>query len=143
MKKVMKEIIIMLLLILAIFLVLGIFFYDYIPMNKVVPKVQQYEAPNNVKEELTESIDETQNTMAPIVYEITDQDLTLYEKTKDYQKGKVNPFANTVTPPEANNNPVTQNPDNTVNGTINTNKNTTTTINSSSEGTYLPKTGTK
>lgn len=142
MKKVMKEVIIMLILILAILLVLGIFFYDYIPMNKVVPKIEAYEAPNHVKEELEEAMDETQNTMAPIVYEITDKDLNLYEKTKDYQKGKVNPFANTVTPPEANTNTITQNPTNSTNGNTNTNKNTTTTS-SSSEGSYLPKTGTK
>ena len=141
MKKVMKEIIIMLLLILAILLVLGIFFYDYIPMNKVVPKIEPYEAPDNIKKELEESINDTQNTMAPIVYEITDKDLNLYEKTKDYQKGKVNPFGNAITPTENNNDNITQNPDNNTSG--NTNKNPTNTTGSDSEGSYLPKTGTK
>ena len=137
----MKEIIIMLLLILAILLVLGIFFYDYIPMNKVVPKIEPYEAPDNIKKELEESINDTQNTMAPIVYEITDKDLNLYEKTKDYQKGKVNPFGNAITPTENNNDNITQNPDNNTSG--NTNKNPTNTTGSDSEGSYLPKTGTK
>lgn len=95
MKTIVKEVIIVLLLILAILLVLGIFFYDYIPMNKVVPKIEQYEPPKNVKEELEENIDEKEDQMAPIVREINNSDLNLYEKTKDYQKGKVNPFADT------------------------------------------------
>lgn len=94
--KVFKEIVIILLLILAILLVLGVFLYDYIPMNKVVPKIEQYEAPNDVKQELQQSIEEEQNTMTPIVYEINNSDLNLYERTKDYDKGKVNPFGNTT-----------------------------------------------
>ncbi|MCI9000422.1 MAG: hypothetical protein HFJ26_05880 [Clostridia bacterium] len=94
--KAFKEIVIILLLILAILLVLGVFLYDYIPMNKVVPKIEQYEAPNNVKQELQESIEDEQNTMQPIVYEINNSDLNLYERAKDYDKGKVNPFGNTT-----------------------------------------------
>ena len=100
--KVFKEIVIILLLVLAILLVLGVFLYDYIPMNKVVPKIEQYEAPNNIKEELQQSIEESENTMTPIVYEINGSDLNLYEKTKDYDKGKVNPFGNTTVEPTEN-----------------------------------------
>lgn len=123
--KVFKEIIIILLLVLAILLVLGVFLYDYIPMNKVVPKIEQYEAPNNIKEELQQSIEEEQNTMTPIVYEINDTDLNLYERTKDYDKGKVNPFGNTTVEP-------TENPQ-TPSGV--TGSSTTTTVpNSSSNG---------
>lgn len=106
MKTAFKEIIIILLLVLAILLVLGVFLYDYIPMNKVVPKIEQYEAPNNVKQELEESVEDEQNTMTPIVYEINNSDLNLYERTKDYDKGKVNPFGNT-TVDEPTQNPVT------------------------------------
>ena len=36
-KSIIKEIIIMLLLCVAILLILGVLFYDYIPSNKVVP----------------------------------------------------------------------------------------------------------
>lgn len=139
MKTILKEIIIVLLLILAILLVLGVFLYDYIPMNKVVPKIEQYEAPNNIKEELEEDVENTQNTMAPIVYEINNSDLNLYEKTKDYQKGKVNPFASTSIGNTVINNTTTD----VNNGTTNTNANNTTITNSSSEGNYLPNTGTK
>lgn len=135
MKTIVKEIIIVLLLILAILLVLGIFFYDYIPMNKVVPKIEQYEAPKNVKEELEENIEEKEDTMTPIVREINGSDLNLYEKTKDYQKGKVNPFADTSSGIENNGNTNAQNGNNTNN---NNNSN-----NNNSEGTYLPSTGVK
>ena len=138
-KTVFKELIIVLLLVLAILLILGVFLYDYIPMNKVVPKIEQYEAPNNIKEELQESIEDTQNTMTPIVYEINNSDLKLYEKSKDYEKGKVNPFSD--------GNKVNANTNTTIDNTITNNnienssvKNTTT---SSSEGNYLPNKGTK
>lgn len=130
MKTMIKEIIIVLLLVLAILLVLGIFLYDYIPMNKVVPKIEQYEAPNSIKEELEEIVDDTNTTMTPIVREINNNDLTIYEKSKDYQKGKVNPFADTLS--------------NTVTGnTIVNGNDTTTKPNSGSQGGYLPNTGIK
>ena len=127
--KVFKEIVIILLLVLAILLVLGVFLYDYIPMNKVVPKIEQYEAPNNVKQELQQSIEDEQNTMTPIVYEINNSDLNLYERTKDYDKGKVNPFGNTTVEPEDNttvstgsqgSTAITQNPTTNNNSSTNT-----------------------
>lgn len=138
MKTIFKEIIIILLLILAIMLILGVFLYDYIPMNKVVPKIEQYEAPNNIKEELEENVEETENSMTPIIYEINNSDLNSYEKTKDYQKGKVNPFADITTNTVVSTNTTTQN-----NGTTANTGNNQTITNSSSEGTYLPNKGTK
>lgn len=132
MKSIMKEMVIVLLLILAILLVLGIFLYDYIPMNKVVPKIEQYEVPNSIKEELSEDVDDTQNTMTPIVREINSNDLKIYEKSKNYQKGKVNPFAditNTATSNTSNGNGSNVN-------NQNTNKTDT-------QGNYLPNSGTK
>lgn len=141
MKTIVKEVIIVLLIILAILLVLGIFFYDYIPMNKVVPKIEQYEPPKNVKEELEENIDEKEDQMAPIVREINNSDLNLYEKTKDYQKGKVNPFADTSSGTVTGGNTNGQNGNNTNN---NNNSNTNNSNNSSNlEGNYLPNNGTK
>lgn len=127
MKTIIKEIIIVLLLILAILLVLGVFLYDYIPMNKVVPKIEQYEVPNNIKEELEEAVEDNESAMTPIIREINSNDLKIYEKSKDYQKGKVNPFADTLT--------------NTANGNNISNGNTIS--NTGSEGSYLPSTGTK
>ena len=55
-KSVIKEIFIMILLGIAIILILGILFYDYIPSNKLVPVKEAYETPNDVKEEINEQI---------------------------------------------------------------------------------------
>lgn len=95
-KSIIKELIIVLLLLLAMMLVLGIFLYDYIPTNKIVPKVEQYQVPNNIKEELNESVNSIEDEQTKIVYEIDGTDLNNYEKTKDYQKGKVNPFSQDI-----------------------------------------------
>lgn len=137
-KTITKEIVIILLLVLAILLVLGIFLYDYMPMNKVVPKIEQYETPQNVKQ-IQEEEDKNsgkENQETSIVYEITSDDLSIYEKTKDYQKGKVNPFAD-----------ISNSIDNTVttnsNGVNENNQGTTTTNKKGSEGSYLPKSGIK
>ncbi len=92
-KSVFKEIIIVLLLILAIVLVLGIFLYDYVPTNKIVPKIEQYQAPDDVREEINKKDEMDEEETKPIVYEITNEDLKVYEKAKDYDKGKINPFA--------------------------------------------------
>lgn len=133
MKSVMKEIIIVLLLLLAIILVLGIFLYDYIPTSKIVPKIEQYQVPNNIKEEIQNSINDTEEKQPQIVYEVNGQDLKNAEKSKDYQKGKVNPFSqnnegNTTT--------------NTTENSVSKN-NTVGTTSSNSVGNYLPQTGTK
>lgn len=146
MKTVFKEIIIILLLVLAILLVLGVFLYDYIPMNKVVPKIEQYETPDNIKEELEESIQDEQNAMAPIVYEINNNDLKQYEKAKDYEKGKVNPFADTTISNVIDENSTTTNTNTSNSSNSNTNNNNSSSNNktdSSSEGNYLPNKGTK
>ena len=88
---IIKEIGIALLLLIAIALVLGILFYDYIPNNKTVPiKIQGYSMPEDVKEELEEAIPEAQNIVR--TYYIDDTDLDSYEATNYYDKGKANPF---------------------------------------------------
>lgn len=94
-KSIIKEIIIMLLLVIAIILVLGVLFYDYIPTREVVPVPEAYTVPETVKEELASEISEFDDT--PVAnYEITESDLDLYEKTKSYDAGKVNPFSSTA-----------------------------------------------
>ena len=90
-KSVIKEIIIMLLLCIAILLILGILFYDYIPTNKVVPIIEAYSTPKDVKEEIEEEI--TELDKVEISYEITDSNLDLYKESSSYKPGKSNPFA--------------------------------------------------
>lgn len=141
MKTFIKELFIILLILVAIFLVLGVFLYDYIPTNKIVPKIEQYQAPNTIKQELEDYISEEEEQKTQIVYEIDGTDLKNYEKTKDYQKGKVNPFGQDTTGSET-----TGNDNKTTNDNSNKNTNSTTnnsTKNPNSVGNYLPNTGTK
>ena len=160
-KSVFKELIIILLLLLAILLVLGVFLYDYIPTNKIVPKIEQYQVPNSIKNELQETVNNLDEQMTPIIYEIDGTDLNNYEKSNDYEKGKVNPFSETTTNNQTTNtngntNNSNSNNSNTNNGTNNNNNNSNnngnnsnnnqtnyTNNNSDSVGNYLPNTGTK
>ena len=134
-KSFIKEFIIILILLLAIVLVSDVFLYDYIPTSKVIPKEEAYEAPNSIKQELQEAIDDSEKSTTQIVYEIDGTDLKNYEKSKDYQKGKVNPFSQI--PSED----TTQN--NNQSGTNNNSSTNTVKNNSNSVGNYLPNTGTK
>lgn len=91
-KSVFKEICIMLLLCIAIALILGVIFYNYIPTNKAIPsKLSAYETPENVKAEIDEKI--TKVEQEEITYKIDGTDLNLYKQTNGYVSGKVNPFA--------------------------------------------------
>lgn len=101
-KSIIKEIIIVLLLLVAIVLALGILFYDYIPTNKTVPSVASYTTPESIKAELDEQVTEEEQVL--VTYKITESDLNTYTKTKDYEKGKVNPFSTyQQTNPDENN----------------------------------------
>lgn len=99
-KSIIKEIIIILLLLLAVILAVGILLYDYMPNNKIVPSVETYTTSSAVLNELQTPI--TENQTINVIYELTASDLTTLEKTKDYQKGKANPFADTTIPVSGN-----------------------------------------
>ena len=91
-KTIAKETGIVILLLIVVALVLGIIFYDYIPTNKTVPaKIEEYTLPQEVKTELEASMSEEQNIVR--TYYIDSSDLSIYEATNDYDKGKANPFA--------------------------------------------------
>ncbi len=93
-KSVFKEIIIILLLIAIIILLLGILFYDYIPSSKTLPdKVQDYVLAEDVKLELQQDTKNMNTEEIVKTYQLDATDLQHYEKTKEYNKGKVNPFA--------------------------------------------------
>lgn len=142
-KRIIKESIIILLLLFAIALILGIILYDYIPLNKVVPEIEGYETSASIKNEIQETID-TENSEIVVTYEMDSSDLQSFEKTKEYDKGKANPFATYVVPP-TNNNAGNNIPNNNTQ-TNNTNTNSTnnsTTNNSSSNSTFFKDNGTK
>lgn len=96
-KTIFKETCIMLLLCVAIALILGVIFYDYIPANKAIPnKLAAYTTPDNVQTEIEENIimdEEKEN----ITYTITGADLNLYKQTHSYVTGKPDPFSASVT----------------------------------------------
>lgn len=127
-KSVLKEIIIILLLIVTILLLLGILFYDYMPNSKTMPsKVEEYALAEDVKLELDENLNKVSSEEIIKTYQIDGSDLEHYEKTKEYNKGKVNPFAQYST----------QAPNNT---NTNNNSNTNTT-NNESTGNFLNTVG--
>ena len=140
-KKIIKEIIIVLLLCLAIILILGVLLYDYVPMAKIVPEPVSYNTPQEIEQELLQSteIDQSQIIMT---YEIDNTDLNNYKRIQEYKPGKTNPFSSYETQQEE----VTENGStngntnsSTSGGTTSSNKNNT----SSSGGSYFKDKGTK
>ena len=91
-KKVIKEIIIMLLLCLAIILVLGVLLYEYVPSNKIVTDEVSYTTPEEVQEEISkgENVDDEE---VILTYSIDATDLNNYERINTYVPGKPNPFS--------------------------------------------------
>lgn len=117
----------MLLLCVAILLILGILFYDYIPTNKLIPTKEAYSTPENVKTEINEQITELEKT--EISYEITDADLNIYKQSSSYKPGKSNPFALTSSTEGNNPGSNTERP--------NGNGNTNTSVSENSTGTFF------
>lgn len=133
-KAIIKEIFIMLLLCVAIVLVFGVIFYDYIPTNKAVPnKLEAYVTPENIQEEIDEEIIEMNKI--EVSYEITESDLDLYKQTHSYTPGKRDPFSasteNTNTAGENNT------------GTGNNSGSTGTNTDPNSTGSFFNETGLK
>lgn len=129
-KSVFKEIFIMLLLCVAIVLILGVMFYNYIPTNKTIPnKLAEYSTPENVRTEIDQKTSEEEKQ--EISYEIDGSDLKLYRQTNSYTTGKANPFAasNTV-----------ENEENTSNNEV---IDTNTNVDPKSTRTFYNDTGTK
>ena len=93
-KTVLKEIIIILLLCIAILLILSILFYDYNPLNKIVPNKIAYSTPEEIKNEIEQNeVKDILEDGVNIVYSIDSLDLNIYKKSNSYVPGKANPFA--------------------------------------------------
>lgn len=146
-KTVIREIIITLLLCVAIVLLLAFIFYDYNPINKVVPNKIAYSVPENIRNELEEeSIQNTTLSVENKVYTIEGSDLNIYKRSNTYNPSKENPFAST---PSVDSNVTTEGNKINTNTSTNTNTNTQTknnTINTNSVNTNTsskPNTGLK
>ena len=140
-KKVIKEIIIMLLLVLAIILILGVLLYEYVPSNKIIPDEVAYTTPKAVQEELSKS-ENVDNDEVILTYSVDSTDLDNYERINTYVPGKPNPFS-------PYNETSTSGGDTTQNGSSNSSTNsgnssgTTNNTTSSGGSAYYPDKGTK
>ena len=95
-KTVIKEFVFILLLCTAIGFLLGIIFYDYNPINKVVPNKIAYNTPEDIRNELVEET--MQNTTLSVenkMYTIEGSNLNIYKRSNTYNPSKENPFAST------------------------------------------------
>lgn len=91
-KTIIREIIITLLICLLILAVLGILLYNYSPNKKVIPEKVTYQASQEVKSEINTEVQDDSDRIIK-TYEITSTDLDKFEKSKEYNPGKADPFA--------------------------------------------------
>ena len=133
-KTIIREITITLLLCLAIVILLGVIFYDYNPISKIVPNKIAYSVPENIRNELEDqSIQNTTLSVENKVYTIEGADLNIYKRSNTYNPSKDNPFAST---PSVDSNV-------TVEGNkVNTQTNNNNTTNTSNQNTNGVKTNT-
>ena len=148
-KKVIREIIIMLLLCLAIILILGVLLYEYVPSNKIIPDEVSYTTPEAVQEELSKSED-VENEEVILTYSVDSTDLDNYERINTYVPGKPNPFSSYETSSSSgedttqtggSNGSSSNNTSSGTSGGTTTNNNNNTSSSGGSE--YYPDTGTK
>ena len=92
MKNVIKEICIGILAFISVMLLLAIIFYDYVPINKIIPNKVAYTVPDNVKAELNEDVTIQNSQPQKITYSVTSSDLQQYQSATVYQPGNPNPF---------------------------------------------------
>lgn len=93
-KIILKETIITLLLCIAILLILGVLFYDYNPLNKIVPNKISYTAPEEIRNDIQDNeVKDFLEGGFNLVYSIDSSDLNIYKKENSYVAGKENPFS--------------------------------------------------
>ena len=148
-KKVIKEIIIMLLLCLAIILILGVLLYEYVPSNKIIPEEVSYTTPADVQEELNKS-ENLENEQVILTYSIDATDLNNYERINSYVPGKTNPFSSydtsSTSGEENNSNGSTSGSNSNANSSSSSSSNNSGSSSNSTDDTntgYFPDKGTK
>lgn len=90
--EIVKDIVISILIVICIVVILSVILYDKISLSKVIPESKEYLLSEEMEEAIDNKIPE-EIEMVPIQYYIDATDLKKYEKTKEYNKGKKNPFA--------------------------------------------------
>ena len=94
--SIIKDIIISILIVVTILLIISIVFYDKISLSKVIPEVEEYTLSDEMQKDLNEGKEEETKQIVTTYY-IDAADLKKYEKNKEYNKGKKNPFAEVST----------------------------------------------
>lgn len=87
-----KDLIISILIVIVVVLIFSVVFYDKISFSKVIPQSEEYKISDEMQEDLSKTYNE-ENTEVITTYHIDAADLKKYESTKEYTKGKKNPFA--------------------------------------------------
>lgn len=86
------DFIISIVIVICILAILSVFFYDKVSLSKVIPESEEYTLTKEMEQEIEdESLEEIKEVVTQ--YYIDASDLKKYEKTKEYNKGKKNPFA--------------------------------------------------
>lgn len=94
--SIIKDIIISILIVVTILLIISIIFYDKISLSKVIPEAEEYILSDEMQKDLEEGKEEETKQIVTTYY-IDAADLKKYEKNKEYNKGKKNPFAEVST----------------------------------------------
>lgn len=141
-KKVIKEMIIILLLCLAIILILGLLLYDYVPTGKIIPEEVSYTTPSEINEEINKS-ENVEDEQVILTYSVDSTDLRNYERINTYVPGKTNPFSSYDTSTTQGENTTTNGSQSNGNGSSSNTNSGNNNSNSSTGGTYLPDKGTK
>lgn len=148
-KSVFKELVIVLLLCLAIVLILGILFYEYIPIGKEIPEQINYSTSETVTKQIEEAdeLEKEDGKNSTATEDIKSDDLNNYRRTQDYVPGKANPFAayDTSSGSTTNGSSTGSSSSSSTNGggSSSTSGSTSTDDSSSSGGHFFQNTGTK
>lgn len=95
--RIIKDLIISILIVICIVVILTVIFYDQISLSKVIPESEDYLLSEEMQQGIEDSISEEEKEVVTKYY-IDAADLKKYERTKEYNKGKKNPFAEEATP---------------------------------------------
>lgn len=94
---IIKDLFISILIVIAIVAILVFIFYDDVSLARVIPESEEYVLTEEMQEAIKkDELEEIEEVVTK--YYIDSTDLKKYEKTKEYNKGKKNPFAVESTP---------------------------------------------
>ena len=92
MNNIQRYLFISLLIVLFITLIIFIILYNKLSINKIIPQSEDYLLSESMQKDIEEDkLEEAEEVVT--TYYLDASDLKKFEKTKEYQKGKANPFA--------------------------------------------------